>query len=278
MYRVIIVDDELPVINSLKNRVNWKEQGFEVIGEARNGLAAYDLIVERRPDIVFTDIRMAGMTGLELIQKVNELKLDIIFVVISGYAEFAYAQKALNYGAAGFCLKPFDENEIAVILKNAKSRLLQMRKSHEAELLPLAEGMNDKGLLAKSDDPEATRLPNAVVGGTGSNTANYTYNRILKYMNENYASDISLQNIAVMFQSNPNYISQMFKKECGESFTEHLTKIRITHACQLLETEDLPVYEIAERAGYKDYFHFAKMFKRVTGRTPTDFRDSRGGC
>ena len=139
MYRVLIVDDELFVISSLKNRVKWNDYGFEIVGEARNGIAAYKKILQLKPDVVFTDIRMAGMSGLDLIQKVNELSLNIQFVVISGYAEFEYAQKALNYGALGFCLKPFDENEIIGILKKAGAVLNKIRVSCEARLLTLLE-------------------------------------------------------------------------------------------------------------------------------------------
>jgi Response regulator containing CheY-like receiver domain and AraC-type DNA-binding domain len=109
---------------------------------------------------------------------------------------------------------------------------------------------------------------------SGEEPGSDTYKRILNYLDTQYFNDISVQSIAYRMQINPNYISQLFKKERGETFTEYLTGIRVRHACSMLKSSVLPIYEIAEKVGYKDYFHFAKVFKKITGRTPTAYRDS----
>lgn len=109
MHKVLIVDDESWIVESMKDFVDWKHYGFEVIGQAYNGLEALEAIQRYQPDIVFTDVRMPEMGGLELIQKAKELPFLIHFVVVSGYAEFIYAQEALKLGAVAYCLKPFDE-------------------------------------------------------------------------------------------------------------------------------------------------------------------------
>ena len=120
MYRVIIVDDENWVMESLKARINWNEHGFQVIGQASNGIEACEIIQRSKPDLVFTDIRMPGMGGLDLIKTVSRINKDTKFIVISGYPEFEYAQKAMNSGAVGYCLKPFNEKEIISLLNNIK--------------------------------------------------------------------------------------------------------------------------------------------------------------
>lgn len=132
MYNAVIVDDEILVIKSLKGSINWEEQGFIVVGHALNGMDCLELIEENTPDIIFTDIRMPGMSGLELIKKVHKIHPEIQFVVVSGYAEFAYAQKAIINGAIGYCLKPFDDDEIINVLKKAKN-ILDMNKNNNTK-------------------------------------------------------------------------------------------------------------------------------------------------
>jgi two-component system response regulator YesN len=149
VYKAFVADDESLIIKSLKASVDWEMLGFEVIGEANDGIEAYELILELKPDIVFADIRMPGMTGLELIKKIGSLFPNTLFVIISGYAEFVYAQKALSYGALGYCLKPFDEIEIACILKRASSILEKLKASLEMELI---------GLLADTSSNAVKRI------------------------------------------------------------------------------------------------------------------------
>ncbi len=151
MYKMIIADDEHLVVKSLKASIDLEKYGFEVVGEACNGIEAYELILELRPDLVFVDIRMPGMNGLELMKKVNEQLQNTVFVVISGYAEFAYAQKAINYGALGFCLKPFEESELLDVLKKAASVIEKKMASVEAEFLTLMDDYSPEGMGKKSE-------------------------------------------------------------------------------------------------------------------------------
>lgn len=129
MYKILLVDDEELVIKSLNASIDWNNYGFEVVGYALSYSEAYTKICEMKVDVVFTDVRMPGNSGLELIKSIKEKNMDTLFIVVSGYAEFAYAQKAMNYGALGYCLKPFDDIEIISFLRKAKG-ILDSRKSH----------------------------------------------------------------------------------------------------------------------------------------------------
>lgn len=140
MYKVLIVDDEFLIVKSLKNRIRWKDCGFKVVGEAYNGLEAYEKILELKPDVVFTDIRMPGMGGLELVEKAFRQELDVKFIIVSGYAEFEYAQKALNFGVLGFCLKPFNVVETGELLRSVKLKLDKARLALENEFISLLDG------------------------------------------------------------------------------------------------------------------------------------------
>lgn len=140
MYKVLIADDEFLIVKSLKNRIKWNDYGFKVIGEACNGIEAYEKILELKPDVVFTDIRMPGMGGLELVEKAFRQEMDVKFIIVSGYAEFEYAQKALNYGVLGFCLKPFNVAETGELLRSVKLKLDKARLAVENEFISLLDG------------------------------------------------------------------------------------------------------------------------------------------
>jgi two-component system, response regulator YesN len=116
MLSLIIIDDERGIIELIKNLIDPKRVKVEIVGEAENGVEAYNLILEKHPDVVITDIRMPGMTGIELIEKVSKANLGITFVVISGYRDFDYAQSALKYGAVDYLLKPIKQNDLNNLL------------------------------------------------------------------------------------------------------------------------------------------------------------------
>lgn len=129
MYKAIIVDDEKWIVEGIKAGVEWDRFGFEVAGDAANGQEALGLIETLRPDVVLTDIKMPVLNGLELIKQGRELYPETLFVVLSAHAEFAYAQKALNYGTFGYCLKPFEIEEIHGMLNRLATSLSARQKS-----------------------------------------------------------------------------------------------------------------------------------------------------
>ena len=79
--------------------------------------------MSKKPELIITDIRMPGMTGLELIQKVRAQHLNCEFIIVSGYNDFAYAKEAIAYGVTGYCLKPLDPAETAACLERARTAL-----------------------------------------------------------------------------------------------------------------------------------------------------------
>ena len=107
MLKMIIADDERVIRESISRLIDWEKLGVELTGLCRNGLEAYDMIIDEDPDIVLTDIRMPGMDGLELIRKVSLMDLDTRFILLSGYGEFEYAKEAMKYGVKHYLLKPY---------------------------------------------------------------------------------------------------------------------------------------------------------------------------
>jgi len=116
MYKVLLVDDERIILEGISSIIDWEEIGTELIGTARNGLEAYDFIVREKPDIVICDIKMPGMTGLELVARVSKEFPDVKFIILSGFNEFEYAKRAMEHGVKHYLLKPCNEKSIVEAL------------------------------------------------------------------------------------------------------------------------------------------------------------------
>lgn len=130
LFRVIIIDDENLFREYLRSVIDWKEYGFEIIAEAKDGEEAYKKILELQPDLIFTDINMPVMDGLELIAALQEKKRDFLSVIITGYSEFEYARTAIKLGVEDFLLKPFDKSELEALIAKIKPGLLQRKTTH----------------------------------------------------------------------------------------------------------------------------------------------------
>ncbi|AHM66194.1 hypothetical protein LK13_00540 [Paenibacillus polymyxa] len=98
--------------------------------------------------------------------------------------------------------------------------------------------------------------------------------KIKTYIEEHYASNITLESMAALFYMNSYYFSSFFKKHTGQNFKNHVTEVRMKHALKLLIESDLMVYEIAEQVGYNNVRHFSDMFKKKFGKVPQEYRQS----
>lgn len=130
MYKVLLVDDERIIVEGISKSIDWNKHKTELIGTAKNGIEAMMFIEANKPDIVITDIKMPGMNGLELVEKVHELYPSIAFIILSGFSEFDYAQKTMKFGVKHFLLKPCNEHAIMQALDEVTLELQQVQ-SHE---------------------------------------------------------------------------------------------------------------------------------------------------
>lgn len=122
MYKVLVVDDEPAIRQGLLKIVDWDALGFRVVGDVSNGRKAVTLHKELSPDLIVIDIRMPGMDGLQAIHEIRKTDGDCQFLILSGYADFAYAKQAIEMNVSGYVLKPIDEEEL-------KQELLRIRSS-----------------------------------------------------------------------------------------------------------------------------------------------------
>lgn len=159
LLKVLIVDDEHLVRNLLRNCINWEEIGYEVVGEASNAHEALDLVEQLRPDVIFTDIYMPFMDGLEFGKIVFERYSSIKIIVLTGYEEFEYAKKSVKIGIADFLLKPINDDEIRKVALNMKAKI-------EAERNQRDEYDHMKSQLEENRPYLKERLLNSIIQNT----------------------------------------------------------------------------------------------------------------
>ncbi|MCT4544004.1 MAG: response regulator [Vallitalea sp.] len=455
MYKVMIIDDEPMIIQSIRSGIDWEKLMLEVVYTATDSRDALNYAKENPIDIVISDISMPPFNGLTMCSEITKIDPSIQFIIISGYADFAYAKKAIQIGVAGYCLKPIDYAEMRSVLNIAinkiepsndfieydfmeyvyennideiKKFLIQNKirdkfyiimvigkenlskyitvhhlvfnlginkylyivnddisyslLDKEIKNSPLIDGIaitSDKisydNLLKNIDDimvksygfffckekifkeeytiqddyyleiynniekpsilknslknlcnsncpqmniKQAMKLHNIilnkykkqiyeedddlniysfdelirhykrfdymidslieVIESTYDNkeivfeSYNKNFLKVIKYINTNYTKNMSIKDIAEELFLNPNYISQLFKKETGTTYVKYLTKLRIEKAKELLKDTDMSINDVCINSGFNDYFYFIKKFKKYTDMAPSYYR------
>lgn len=455
MYKVLLADDEPSHIESMKEHIDWEKYDMEVAYCVYSGKEAFEIIEKKAPDLAILDIRMPGYSGLDLSKYIFKNNLKTRVIIVSGYAEFSYAQKAIQYGVLGYCLKPVEYDEIVTLLLKAVHAMQDTKELSDDDFLEAIEENNAQDILSYleekgfsrekffiaasigtpmtdidntfcfkvgnnvygylSDKPfdsdalrrfaaqnpdtgiavypketsiaklrsslfrtmsmgyhsfiepgvnycdeyysvsslhslreiqdaisfsetervrklleglkldiekrrytiqDATQLYNSIISNrkfiqdsqdyyvysfrqlihqfknfdelideliklldndttadeSSTDISNFYFLKIMKYINTYYQNDISLSDVAAVVNLNPNYISQVFKKSTGTTFSHYLTNLRITNAQKLLRSTDDSINEISVQSGFNDYFYFLKTFKKYTGYTPSEYR------
>lgn len=131
MYKILIVEDEAIIRDSIARYIDKSEPDFEVIGKAENGLKALEVFEHELPDVVVTDVLMPNMNGIEFIRKVREKNKDIKIVIISGHDEFAFVQTAMSLNVTDYLLKPFLPEKLVATLNKVKTAIDNQRNFYK---------------------------------------------------------------------------------------------------------------------------------------------------
>lgn len=146
MYKLILVDDEEEVRKGILNKIEWEKYGFQIAGEAENGIEALEIAEKTVPDVVMTDIKMPFMDGLQLAEKVGERFPTATVIILTGFDEFEYAQKAIKLNVVEYILKPIASKELIEVLKKVKAKIddrissmrdMEMLKDYYKKSLPI---------------------------------------------------------------------------------------------------------------------------------------------
>lgn len=133
MFKLLIVDDEEIICSTIASLIDWSSMDISLIGTCLDGVEAYHTILDESPDIVMTDIRMPGISGLELIERISHTDLHTQFIILSGYGEFEYAKSAMRCGVRHYLLKPCDEKQIIECIRDVICDCQEALQSEELQ-------------------------------------------------------------------------------------------------------------------------------------------------
>lgn len=242
MWKVLAADDEAYIREALQKLINWEKMNCSLEAVVSDGQELLDSIKENTPDIVITDIQMPGADGLEVCKYIYETCPDTQVIILTAYSDFAYAQKAIKYSACGYVLKISIIDELPEAVEKAIIKLSRLKNQIETVEEEHSEG-------------PVTLLQ-----------------QIEQYIEQNYKNKISLDEIAAALHVNRSYLSRFYKNKTGVNLFDTILNKRIDAAKEYLRSTDMRTYEISEAVGVEDAGYFSKMFKKITGVSPKEYR------
>lgn len=238
MYRVMIIDDEMSARRLLQASIDWQSLDMELVGEAESGIEAINIIDDLRPDIVFVDICMPFMNGIEFTQVASERYKDLVIIIFTGFDEFEYARQCVRLPVVEYMLKPIVRQEVIEVLTKIK------------------ENLDECKILTQENGEE---IPQSAI------------ELIMQYLRDNFTdSSINLTSVAQHFGFSPSYLSRKFKQETGKSFVEFLIKCRMERAIGLAQIGK-KMFCTAIDVGIPDPNYFGRCFKRYTGISYSEY-------
>ena len=263
-YKVLLADDEQIERMALAKRLHKHFGDSLVIWQAADGNEAVRLCFKERCQIVIMDISMPELNGVEAAEQIRRLDEDCEIIFLTAYDEFSYAKRAIAIHALDYLLKPCEEEELTAVMEEAVGRIQkreQFEKLHMEQEMPEETGaeMPEPDLEEEPDEPD--RLGQAA-------------EKIRRYIRKNYMKDISMQDAARMMNYSDAYFCKLFKQCFDQNFTAYLALFRINEARRLLQDKNASVREVSMLVGYYDANYFAKVFKRIAGMNPSEYRDS----
>lgn len=236
--KLLIADDEDSIRNGMMNYVRLHSERIDKIYLAKNGQEALDHIIRWKPDMMILDIQMPVMDGLALMKEASKMEILPKTIILSGYDDFKYAQQAIRYGVEEYLLKPCRSTEIMSLL----NKMIDQKYGKEKRLSNTVENVN------------------------------HIVNSAIEYMNEHYNDNINLTDVADKVGITSGYLSTLFSQNIESGFVDYLNEIRVENACKYLQQYQLKTYEIAFKVGFRDEKYFSKVFKKVKGMAPSEFR------
>lgn len=241
---LLVADDEDVFRKGIIRYIRLHSERFDPILPAVDGEETEELILQKNPDLLLLDIQMPKKSGIEVLNDVQNTSVKPATIILSGYDEFKYAQQAIRLGAKDYILKPVLSSEIFKKLNQIADECFGL------------------------DEGEAT--------GQETDANNFAV-MARYYMEEHYFEEVDLEEVADKVGISPGYLSTLFMKTYGYGFVECLNRIRVEHARPYLQQNLLKTYEIAYKVGYHDEKYFSKVFRKITGFTPSEYRKQKSG-
>jgi two-component system response regulator YesN len=245
MYNVVICEDEDIIRKGLMYSFDFPSLNLVVVADFDNPISCLEYLQNHKVDIIITDIKMPLMSGLEMINKIENRK-NYEFIILSGYSDFEYAKKAITFGVTEYLVKPLDHNLLKVSLAKAISNL------------------DDKRLInnAKFQAKNISKVYQEI------NSEDELLHDIINFIKKNYMNKIKLDDVAEELNYSVSSIKNKLKQN-DITFNTTLNSYRIYKAINLISLNKYPIYQIAEMVGFNDYKYFCSKFKSYTGYSVT---------
>ena len=256
MLKVLIVEDEEIIRKGLVHTLDWLSRDCIIVGDAEDGLEGLRLIEEHHPDLVITDIKMPVMGGMEMLEKALK-NYQFRSIILTSYAEFGYAQKAISLQVFEYLLKPVDEEKLWKIIEDIKREVTQVKVYGN--------------IIEKTKTANEINFMDLDVYLVSDNKINYYVGEAIKQIKQNYHEKLSVESIANELGVSPSYLSRRFREATSQTFLDILNKYRVQKAVELLNTDKYRIYEISDMTGFSEYKHFCNVFKKYTNTSPRDF-------
>lgn len=266
MPTILIADDEVIERTVLEKRLKKYYGDTCKILAAQNGRQALELFEQDHPQIVILDIEMPGINGLDAAKAIRKMSRSCSIIFLTAFDEFSYAKAAISVHALDYLLKPCDEQELI----NAVDEAIRLSKVREPEL--------------PGESPAAQSSSSAHESPAGGSSAHRAFDEqpadesrqeeTLAYIAQHYMEDVAVKDIASYLGYSEAYFCKLFKQSFGHSFVSYLTDYRMQKAEELMRTSRLSIKEIGKTVGYPDPNYFTKVFRRVRGVSPSEFRET----
>lgn len=230
--KIMVIDDDVPILMSMRS-FPWKKYHCQYIGDATDGKEALSLLDAFRPDIIFLDIVMPKMKGLEFLKIAKKKRPNTLFIIHSAYSDFEYAREAIRTGAYDYISKG------------------EMTDEEFGDYLIKIIGKEHFKVSNKNEE-----------------SYRYEVQFIIDETNNRFMEGISLEILASELGLSPNYLGYIFFKETGKHFKDYLNSIRMERAYTLLKNTPLKVFEVSEQIGFKNTQYFVTAFSKYFGITP----------
>lgn len=255
MIKILVADDE-PIERAVVKKILEEGLSDEVeVFLAANGREAVEIYTKEECNIALLDIAMPGTNGLEAAEKIRKLDKRSIIIFLTAFDEFDYARKAIQIQALDYLLKPVADEELLTVIEEG-IRIY---------------GMNI--LWHMINHPEDSSFDKEGIAGIKQSQVK---KQIAEYLENNYMKDISLSDVATAMHYSDPYFCKIFKTIFNKSFIMYLTELRIEKSKILLKDITVNIKEISDKVGFQDSNYYAKVFKRMEGMTPSEYRIMRG--
>ena len=254
MIKIVVADDE-PIERAVVKKL--LEAGIENVEVylAANGREAVEIYTKEECDIALLDIAMPGTNGLEAAEKIRKFDKEGVIVFLTAFDEFDYAKKAIQVQALDYLLKPVaDEELLTVIEEGIRIHNLNIERHMPSYSVEYSFEKEELGEIKQSQVKK----------------------QILEYIDSHYMNDISLTDVAGAMHYSDPYFCKIFKNCFNKSFILYLTEFRIEKSKILLKDVTVNIKDISGRVGFQDSNYYAKVFKRIEGMTPSEYRIMRG--